>query len=139
MAIKTIPLIQATLKGFIRNWKAIFLLVVFPLMLISIVFMSFSPDGLQKIPIGVIWNDVPVDFEEFQDTVSSFLIITKFYNLDDCISELKAYKQYTCIEVEQSNSIVLNVHFDNTREPVIWEIIERIKTSVDLLRSTSHP
>ena len=132
--IKTIPLIRASLKGFIRNWRAIFLLIVFPLLLISAVFLSFNPDGLQKIPIGVTWSDVNVNIEEFENVVSSFLIITSFDRFEDCISELKRYKQYTCVEVVQEKAIILNVHFDNTREPVIWEIIQRIKTAVDLLQ-----
>jgi uncharacterized coiled-coil DUF342 family protein len=132
--IKAIPLIRASLKGFMRNWRAIFLLIVFPLLLISVVFLSFNSSGLQKIPVGVIWSDVNVNIEEFEDVVSSFLIITPFDRFDDCILELKRYMQYTCVEVIQENAIILNVHFDNTREPVIWEIIQRIKTAVDLVQ-----
>ena len=51
---KTIQLIKANLKRFIRDWKAISLLIVFPLILIGVVFVSFNPSGLRKVPVGII-------------------------------------------------------------------------------------
>ncbi len=133
MVIKTLPLISASLKGFMRNWKAIILLVLFPLLLISSVFLSFNPNGLRKIPVGIIWPE-PLDIGEFESVVSTFLRLTDFNSLDGCLQELRAYQQYTCVVVSKENALILTVYFDNTREPVIWEIIERIKTAVDYVQ-----
>jgi ABC-type multidrug transport system permease subunit len=132
--MKTIPLIQATLKGFTRNWRAIFLLVIFPLILISVVFLSFNPEGLQKIPIGIIGSSSEFNVKEYEDTYLSYLKIKEFATLNDCIKNLKIYNQYVCVNILYDGAIVLEVHYDNTQEPVIWEIIERIKATVDLLQ-----
>ena len=133
--INTIPLIAAILKGFVRNWKSILLLIVFPLMLIGTVFFSFNPNGLQKIPIGIVSQVDGFNLEEYQDTYLSYLYLQKYYTVDKCISALKVYKEYVCIEViNESSAFLLNIYYDNTREPVIWEIIERIKATIDLLQ-----
>ena len=133
---KTIPLIQASLKEFIRNWKSIFLLIVVPLILIIIIFISFNPTGIQKIPVGIIFTSVDSNYGEFKEAVSSFLLVSEFRDLDSCLVDLKRYNQYVCIEIlkVKDSSYILDVYFDNTREPIIWEIISRIENAVDLLQ-----
>ncbi|MEK6984546.1 MAG: ABC transporter permease [Nanoarchaeota archaeon] len=132
--LKTIPLIQAILKEFIRNWKSVFMLIVFPLVFISMVFLSFNPDGIQKIPVGIAGKYANFSMEDYKDTYFYYLSLTSFESLDGCLDELKGYKQYACIQIMPGSSITLNVYYDNTREPVIWEIIERIKSTVDMLQ-----
>jgi hypothetical protein len=132
--IKTIPLTIAILKEFIRNWKSIILLIIFPLALISTVFLSFNPDGIQKIPVGVVGVSDGFNIDNYEDTYFSYLSIKKYYDLGTCLYDLKVYKQYACLDVIQNNTLFLTVYYDNTREPVIWEIIERIKSTIDLLQ-----
>ncbi len=131
--LKTIPLMKASLKRFLRDWKAIFLLIVFPLLLITVVFMSFNPAGLRKVPVGIIGHSDQLNIEDYKDQLT-YLEMTRFNKIEDCILDLKSYNSYVCIEIidlEYKEGAILNVHYDNTREPIIWEIIERIKSTVD--------
>lgn len=130
---KTIPLILASIKGFVRNWKSVLLLVVTPLLLIGSIFFSFNPDGLQRIPIGIVNTDA-LEIDDFMETANYFMKVSEFGYLDTCLSELKRYNQYVCIEIEYNNYILFNVHFDNTREPIIWEVVQKIKATVDYLQ-----
>ncbi|MBT4022440.1 ABC transporter permease [archaeon] len=133
--MKAIPLISANLKSFMRNWSSVVLLLVFPLILIGTIFLSFSPDGITQIPVGVIDPLSHPESLQFVDASSDFLDVSWYSSLDDCIKELKTYKQYCCLEIIGGDSFILDVHYDNTREPIIWEILERIKTSVDILEA----
>jgi ABC-type multidrug transport system permease subunit len=132
--MKTIPLVKTNLKGFVRRWKFIFLLIIFPFILISTVFLSFNPEGLQKIPVGVILKSETFDMQGFEDEIGALLILNKFENKEDCIYQLKSYIQYACVEISGERTFLLDVYFDNTREPVIWEIIGKIKGTVDLIQ-----
>jgi ABC-type multidrug transport system permease subunit len=130
--MRIFPLIQANLKEFLRNWKSLLILLVFPLLLISTVFVSFSAKGLSRIPGGIVSSS----FEEvnnFEELVS-FLSLTKYGELDSCLNEIKKGKEYLCIEPVPGQVFTINVHFDNTKEPIIWEIIEKTKYSVDFLQ-----
>ncbi|MFT4343632.1 MAG: hypothetical protein ACMXYE_02685, partial [Candidatus Woesearchaeota archaeon] len=129
-----LPIIRATLKTFIRNKTSILLLVVAPLLLITVIFTSFNPDGLQKIPIGVIDNSHSLSVIEVQDTYFSYLQMNEFANLPDCLEQLELHNIYLCLDVNESETIFLNMHYDNTREPVIWEVLERIKGTVQVMQ-----
>ena len=132
--IRTIPLVEASLKGFARNWKSILLLVISPLLFISVIFLSFNPEGLRKIPVGVISNSPAVDMDEFTQITNSFLTISNYGNLDDCVVRLKQYYPYACIDIHGMDPVVVDVYYDNTRDPVIWEVVQNIKRSVDYLQ-----
>src|SRR3989338_10391501 len=132
--IKTIPLLIASFKGFIRNWKSVLLLIVVPLILISTIFATFNPLGIQKTPVGLVLQNESMQLDDINDYVSSFLIITEYKDLDDCFKELKQYKQYVCFVISNEYAIVLDVHFDNTRTPIIWEILAQIKGAIDYLQ-----
>lgn len=132
--MKTIPLIGAQLKGFLRNWRSIILLIVFPLMLISVLFLSFNPEGLQRIPLGITDNARVFDIDEYQAEYFPYFHIVKYKNIDTCINYMKQYKRYACFEVISGEAITIKVYYDNTREPIIWEILERIKMGVEAIQ-----
>src|SRR3989338_1435573 len=115
---KTIPLITASIKGFMRNWKSVLLLLVLPLVLISLVFYSFNPEGMQRLPVGIT-GDIPPEIRGAYEQVFPSLFITEFDTLDDCIIQIKHGQMYACMQVIKSDATVVNVHFDNTREPII--------------------
>ncbi len=133
--MKTIPLIQANLKGFMRNYKYVILLMVFPLILISLIFLAFNPDGLTQIPIGYIENGDILDMEGLGEEYFSYLSLTKYDGVEICKNSLKNYNEYVCLIIENiGETIKIEVIYDNTREPIIWEVIERIKSTIDLLQ-----
>jgi len=131
--MKTIPLMKASLKQFMRNKRSILLLIVFPLLLISAIFLSFNQGGLREIPIGLIIPDSMND-QELENRLPQFLNITRFSKQESCLEELRAYQHYACIDVIPGDVIILNVSYDNTREPVIWEIVNLISASINRLQ-----
>ncbi len=132
--IKTIPLVEASVKEFVRNWKSIVLLIICPLILISIIFTSFNAEGIQKIPLGLIMKTPDFRINEFRSITKEFLTLKEYNSLDDCYAELKAGKEYACVEVIKELSFFLNINFDNTRGAVIWEVLARLKNTVDNLQ-----
>ena len=126
-------MVIASLKEFIRNWKSVLLLILLPLLVIASFFASFSAAGLQKVPIGII-SASGVDLGEFKESLSGVLITKDFDNLDDCLKELKQYKQYICVDITKDLAYHLDVHYDNTKTLVIWGVINQIKTTVDWIK-----
>jgi hypothetical protein len=133
--INPIPLTSACLKGFLRNKKQILLLIVFPLLLISSLFFSFSPEGLQKTPVGLVQNSDSFNFTDYEADYFPYLEVTEYAGLDECLEDLKEYKLYLCIETNYAHTHIINLYFDNTREPIIWQIIQKIKGSVNLIQN----
>jgi len=131
---KTFTLINATLKSFIRNWSSIMMLIVFPLLLILLLFFAFNPDGLQKIPIGVVGGYADFDMNKYSSEYFPYLKISTYDNLDSCMNGIKIHKEYLCLEIKQQSPIIVNVYYDNTQSVVIWEILDRIKSSIDYLQ-----
>lgn len=134
---KLIPLIKANLKGLVRNWKNILILIVLPLILISTIFSAFNPNGLQKITVGyALADDQGLDKKQFENAVSSFAEVTEYKNIDTCIQSLKYYQEYVCVNIKGRNPYYLEVHYDNTREPVIWEVIQRLEYAIQNVQKT---
>lgn len=138
---KTTALISGNLKSFVRNWKTIISLTIIPILLILIVFSSFNPKGLTKIPIGItIAQDLKgIESSDLRKEVGDIFSVTDYSHKNSCIADLKRYKQYLCVEVIQSDITLLNIYFDNTREPVIWEVIEtisRLAQNIEKQKST---
>lgn len=132
--IKLIPLINATLKSFVRNKTSILLLIVAPLVLISAIFLSFNLDGLRKIPVGVIDEAPSLNLMDYKNTYLSYLDLELFQQTNHCLEQLRAYRKYVCIHLVEKDKVILNIYYDNTKEPVIWEILERIKATVETLQ-----
>lgn len=132
--MKTLPLISANLKGFIRNWKNISVLILLPLTLILLIFLSFNADGLRKIDVGYAIGEQTLNEADFEKAVGTFARLTRYSTIQQCLSRLEAYDEYVCIDVRGNGPYTLDVFYDNTREPVIWEIIERIKQAVRTLQ-----
>ena len=130
--IKIIALVTATIKTFVRNWKSVLLLVLFPLILVMLLLFSFNPQGLQKIPVGFIGSE-DVSSASYAE-LFPFLKITSYPGNVPCINDIKLRKQYACVEITQSTPVILNVYYDNTRSTMIWEVLDRIKTTVDYLQ-----
>jgi ABC-type multidrug transport system permease subunit len=129
---KVTSLIKVTLKEFIRNWKSSLILIVLPLVLILAVFLSLSADGLSKIPAGVI--DPDNTLKQYETDLQQQFIITKYLSENECQSDITEYKQYLCITVAKKDIITLTVVYDNTREPVIWEILARLENTIEYLQ-----
>jgi len=131
---RTLAYTSVHLKSFIRNWKSVVLLVVIPLVLILLVFASFNPLGLQRLPVGIIMQKDVQALETFITGTQSFLDAIRYEKLDTCLERLRERQTYACVVLSAQGSIVVDVFIDNTREPVIWELVQRIKSTIDYLQ-----
>lgn len=132
--MRTLPLIKAHLKGFLRNWKSVFLLLGVPLLLVTLIVASFSTQGLTGVPFGVVEQDTFNVFQ-YEDSYLSYLELTPYPDLETCLEQVHAYNEYGCLDVGvQESKTVITIHYDNTQEPIIWEVLQRIETTVDFLR-----
>ncbi len=133
--MKLFALIAANLKGFIRKPRNIFLLVLAPLLLIGIIFLAFNPNGLRKVDLGfVVAQGTPIDELQLQTAVGSFARVSEYESLDACLDSLRRTREYVCLYLSGVGPFKLDVYYDNTREPVIWEVIERIKQAVQYVQ-----
>lgn len=132
--MKTLPLIKSHLKGFLRNWKSVLLLLGVPLILVFLIVASFNTQGTAPVPFGIVEQEA-LDLFQYEDSYLSFLDMKPHPNLDSCLAAVYQYEEYGCIEVRMQNAkTVITVHYDNTKEPIIWEILQRIETSVEILQ-----
>jgi hypothetical protein len=104
-----------------------------PILIITLFFASFSTAGLQKIPIGIIDN-TGAELGELKDSLSEILVTKNFESLENCLGELRQYKQYMCIEITKDRIFRLNAHYDNTQTLVIWGVINYLQSTVDHIK-----
>lgn len=132
--MKTIELIKTQLKGFVRNYRTVILLLGVPLLLIVLIISSFSTQGVTGIPFGVVEQDV-YNLGQYEDSYLSFLDVQYFPTTEVCLRAVDFYWVYGCIEITQdSGPVQVTVHYDNTREPIIWEVLQRIETTIEALQ-----
>ncbi len=130
-----ITLIKAIIKTFLRNKESIILLILAPFLLIIIIFISFSTKGMHPVSAGIIGNIQEMNITQYKDSYFSFLKLTEYNDLDSCIQDIKKYKQYLCLEMRNTGvKLQLNIYYDNTREPIIWQVIERIQFTIDMFQ-----
>ncbi|MFT4312716.1 MAG: hypothetical protein ACMXYF_05820 [Candidatus Woesearchaeota archaeon] len=123
-------LIGAILKNFLRRKVNLALLVVVPLVLISLIFLSFNPEGLMKVPIGVVQDSDSV-FVHYEQRFQTQFQLSNYSDLGDCLFALENHIQFVCVVVESEDNFHIRVYYDNTREPVIWEILQLIQATID--------
>jgi len=136
---KTLSLIIASLKSFMRDWKSVLLLMISPLLIIFLIFISFHPDGLQRIPVGVISEDslrVSSDttaglnsknefiIPRFMVEVQQFLKITNYYKLHYCLDDLQRQKVYLCIEFIESKQDEASVNLASYFRKKYGEVVK---------------
>lgn len=132
---KIIPLLVANLKSFMRNWKTLLLLLGIPLILITIIFLSFSSSGLQNINVGIVESSGNFSLKPYIDSYFSFMNPLEYATQDSCLDALRNYKEYVCIVVTQDGrNVKMNVWYDNTHDVIIWAILQRIKYGTDALQ-----
>jgi conjugal transfer/entry exclusion protein len=130
-----IALIVANVKEFFRNKISVILLIVFPLLLILVIFLSFNTAGITKISGGIIIETEELTFSEAELYFNSFIQLKEYQSVEECNLDLKKYKVYVCMRLYSSEPVTLDVYYDNTREPIIWEILGKIKTTIDIIQN----
>lgn len=131
--MKTLPLVVANLKKFLRDWKSVFLLIVFPLIIIALVFVSFNTN-IQELPVGFVDKTEDFDSQKFRESSSRFADVKEFSSTPDCLSEVREYDVYACAVIDRKNGsekYSIRVHYDNTKEVVGSRITSNIKAVAD--------
>jgi uncharacterized coiled-coil DUF342 family protein len=100
-----------------------------------IIFLSFSSQGMHPVPAGFVGNTQELNITQYSNSYFSFLKLTEYADIDSCIKDIKSYKQYLCINAyDDGLKLQLGIYYDNTREPIIWQVIERIQFNIDLFQ-----
>ncbi len=123
-----IPVVGATLKSFLRSRRTLLILFVLPVILIFFIFLSFNPQGLQPVPAGITIHS-GIEASD-ADQLFNWLILAHYTDLDDCLEEIRTGSVYTCMNVYGNEQVTFELFFDNTREPVIWEIVTRVEQTL---------
>lgn len=125
--MKTITMIGAILKGFIRNYRSVLLIIVVPLLIVMSIFLAFGQEGVKGISVGYSHEEgTDIDINLIEGTLNTFTIVNRYYKHNDCMSSLRSYDEYVCINIKGEGPYYIDIVYDNTREPIIWEIIERM-------------
>jgi ABC-type multidrug transport system permease subunit len=125
--MKTIVLITAMLKGFIRNYKSVVLIIVVPLLIVMSIFLAFSQEGIRGVSVGYSVDDESdIDIVVLEESIKTFTGLSRYYSHDACMNSLRSYDEYVCIRFKGTGPYVIDIHYDNTREPIIWEVLERL-------------
>jgi hypothetical protein len=125
--MKTFALVGAMLKGFIRNYRSVLLIIVVPLLIVMSIFLAFSQDGMRDISVGYsIEQGSNLDIKTMEESIKLFTNVRNYYNHDSCMHELKNYNEYVCIKIKGTGPYSIDIYYDNTREPIIWEVLERL-------------
>lgn len=129
IASKVLRLVVANLKSFARDWKSVVLLIVLPLVIIGLIFASFS-SGIQQLSIGVVDKTEGFDMKKFNQEASYFADLQDYENIRECTSDITSYKVYACSLVEKSSnsqSFKIRLFYDNTRNFVGTRIAQNMK------------
>lgn len=129
----SLTLLGVYLKSFFRNWKTILLLLVFPVLLILVIFSSFDQTGLGNVPVGIV-NSISGIEEMFE--IFTFLDLTEYSSLDECLIIMKRRENYGCLEFKDETTIVVTFHYDNTQEPFIYELAQRIEQVILFIQNS---
>ena len=129
-----IPIISATLKSFLRSRRTLTILFILPVILIVFIFLSFNPLGLREVPAGITINS-GMTTQDAQE-LFSWLDLRNYDSVDHCLDDIERGAVYACMNVYGADQITFELFFDNTREPVIWEIVTRVEQTLRTIERT---
>lgn len=136
--MNTLSLFKSDVKRFLRDWKSVALLTVFPLSVVALIFISFSPTSAE-VPVGVIYDSGDFQKSNFEQNVERFATLVQYGSTQECLSELREYRVYGCVVVTSSGGSTqqysVTTYYDNTREVIDRTVLGGIRRSVGELRS----
>ena len=113
--MKTLPLLLASFKSFIRNWKSVLLLIVFPLLLTYFLFSSMNPNNIERLPAGVYLDHTNFDLKPLTAYTHSYLYLKPYASMKSCMESVSDYSNYLCIVISGKNPYTFYVYFDPSR------------------------
>nr|EGQ40765.1 MAG: ABC-type multidrug transport system, permease component [Candidatus Nanosalinarum sp. J07AB56] len=136
--MKTLSLFVHDLKRFLRDWKSIVLLTVFPLAIVVAIFLSFSPTST-TVPVGAVQDTQGFNYSSFQSKAPRVANLRTYDSLDDCLDELREYRVYACVLIDDSDGpgkYSLTAYYDNTREIIDQTVLSGIRRAVRNMQIT---
>lgn len=118
-----------------RNWTAVALLIIAPLLLIMLVGYSFSGTDLHDIKIGYLSNET-ASIDSFLANITDFASPVKYTSIAVCLSDMRLEKVHLCLEFSgnfvPSNSTEIpngdvKFYFDNSRKTLATSIVSHVK------------
>lgn len=130
--MKTLSLFIHDLKRFLRDWKSIALLTVFPLVIVVAIFLSFSPTSTM-VPVGTVQEADGFDYSSFKSQAPKVADLRTYSSLEACLGELREYRVYACVMISPSSGsgkYSLTAYYDNTREIIDQTVLSGIRRAV---------
>ena len=134
--MKTLILFNASIKSFVRNWRSILLLIVFPLLLIYFLFSSLSSGSIQVLPGGVVTSNTNFDTHLLTTYSHRYLNLIPYNSLESCLNAIGDYKVYLCIDVTGNNPYIFDVYYDPSRM-VSDGLVTGLRYAVNDIKTTS--
>lgn len=135
--MNTFSLFKSDIKRFVRDWKSVLLLTVFPLSVVALIFISFSPTSAE-VPVGGIYEAENFQQSAFEQRTEGFANLVDYSSTQECLADLERYEVYACVVVENKSSAQqysVTTYYDNTREVIDRTILGGIRRAVSGLRS----
>ena len=118
-----------------RNWTAVALLIVAPLLLILLVGYAFSGTDLHDIKIGYI-SDESSSIDAFLENITDIASPISYDTAQECLSDMRLEKVHLCLKLSGSfvpqnatdlpNGDVV-FYFDNSRRTLATAIVSHVK------------
>jgi len=114
-------------KNLLRNWASVFLIIIAPIILMSLIFLAFSDVGFQNIHIGYVVED-PARIDSFLDRISYVGNFVRHDSIAACHQKLREQIAHACLDVKLvgEDAIAIDVYVDNTREMISYILYGQI-------------
>ena len=135
--MKTLALTLTHLRGFMRDWKSVLVLIGLPLVIVGMIFASFGYDSI-NIPVGTVDKTQDFNYGEFKNETEDFAEIKTYSSTPRCLEDLMEYEVHGCIEIEPREGderYQVSIYHDNTKNRIGTRVrseIERISASFNL-------
>src|SRR3989338_6319096 len=87
------------IKMMFRNWTALSLLIVVPIIMILLIGYAFSNEEVTGIKIGIVSNDT-IDITPLSSNVSQYAELITYTQADRCLQDLSRQDIHLCLELQ---------------------------------------
>lgn len=134
---RTLALIRAYLKKLLRDWKSLVMLTVFPLLIITVIFLSFNPGSINGA-VGVVDNSSEFEIREFRNQTQEIATVRTYESMQQCSNEFWRTDLHMCILIledpSQDDELVMNVFYDNTNQLVDEILLSQVQSASDTMQ-----
>jgi ABC-type polysaccharide/polyol phosphate export permease len=128
--------IRKNLKLIVRNWAAVLVVFLSPLLLLFLVGYSLSGSSVHDITIGLVTSD-PLITVELSLALQEVASVNEFSSIDECTTAMQKEIVALCLQVKgefRSNQKIpgaeVTFYYDNTRPKLTILLINEVKNQL---------